>query len=49
MSQVPMRFISGVRPGGSPLEVLALVAGFSGKVTCWRATFQPLTLRSTRI
>jgi hypothetical protein len=28
-----MRFISGVRPGGSPLEVLALVAGFSGMVT----------------
>ncbi len=33
MSQVPMRFIFGVRPGGSPLEVLALVAGFSGMVT----------------
>ncbi len=33
ISQVPMRFISGVRPGGSPLEVLALVAGFSGMVT----------------
>jgi hypothetical protein len=29
MSQVPGRFISGVRPGGSPLEVLASVAGFS--------------------
>ncbi len=33
MSQVPLRFISGVRPGGSPLEVLASVAGFSGMVT----------------
>ncbi|CAM6073099.1 unnamed protein product [Sphagnum tenellum] len=33
MSQVPGRFISGVRPGGSPLEVLALVAGFNGMVT----------------
>jgi hypothetical protein len=30
MSQVPVRFISG---GGSPLEVLASVAGFSGMVT----------------
>jgi len=28
-----MRFISGVRPGRSPLEVLASVAGFSGMVT----------------
>jgi len=33
MSQVPVRFISGVRPGGSPLEVLASVVGFSGMVT----------------
>jgi len=33
MSQVPMRFISGVRPGGSPLEVLASIASFSGMVT----------------
>jgi hypothetical protein len=33
MSQVPVRFISGVRPGGSPLEVLASIAGFSGMVT----------------
>ncbi len=33
MSQMPVKFISGVRPGGSPLEVLALVAGFSGMVT----------------
>jgi hypothetical protein len=33
MSQVPVRFISGVRPGGSPLEVLASVASFSGVVT----------------
>ncbi len=33
MSQVPMRFISGVRPGGSPLEVLTSVASFSGMVT----------------
>jgi hypothetical protein len=28
-----MRFISGVQPGGSPLEVLASIAGFSGVVT----------------
>jgi hypothetical protein len=28
-----MRFIYGVRPGGSPPEVLASVAGFSGVVT----------------
>jgi hypothetical protein len=28
-----MRFISGVRPRGSPLEVLASVTGFSGMVT----------------
>jgi hypothetical protein len=33
MSQVPVRFISGVRLGGSPPKVLALVAGFSGVVT----------------
>ncbi len=33
MSQVHVRFISGVRPRGSPLEVLALVASFSGMVT----------------
>ncbi len=28
-----MRFIFGVRPGRSPLKVLASVAGFSGVVT----------------
>ncbi len=28
-----MRFISRVRPGGSPLKVLASVIGFSGMVT----------------
>jgi hypothetical protein len=33
MSQVPVRFISRVRPGGSPPEVLASVVGFSGVVT----------------
>jgi len=33
MNQVPTRFIYGVRPRGSPLEVLASVAGFSGVVT----------------
>ncbi len=33
MSQVPVRFISRVRPGGSPPKVLALVVGFSGMVT----------------
>jgi hypothetical protein len=33
MSQVPMRFISGVRLGRSPPKVLASVAGFSGMVT----------------
>jgi hypothetical protein len=33
MSQVPVRFIFGVRLGRSPPEVLALVAGFSGVVT----------------
>ncbi len=32
MSQVHVRFISGVRPGGFPPEVLASVAGFSGVV-----------------
>jgi hypothetical protein len=33
MSQMPARFISGVRLGGSPLKVLASVVGFSGVVT----------------
>jgi hypothetical protein len=33
MSHVPVRFISGVRPGGFSPEVLALVASFSGVVT----------------
>jgi hypothetical protein len=33
MSQVLVRFIFWVRPGGSPLEVLASVAGFNGVVT----------------
>ena len=33
MSQVPVRFIYGVRPRGSPLEVLASVVVFSGVVT----------------
>ncbi len=33
MNQVPMSFISGVRPGGSPREVLASVVGFSVVVT----------------
>ncbi len=33
MSQVSMKFIFAVRPGGSPLKVLASVAGFSGMVT----------------
>ncbi len=33
MNQVPMRFIFRVRPRGSPLEVLALIVGFSGVVT----------------
>ncbi len=32
MNQVPMRFISGVRSGGSPPKVLASVVGFSGVV-----------------
>jgi len=34
MSQVPVRFISGVRLGGSPLKVLASIVGFSG-VVAW--------------
>jgi hypothetical protein len=33
MSQVPVRFISGVRLGGSPREVLASIVGFNGVVT----------------
>ncbi len=33
MSQVPVRFIFGVRPGRSPPKVLASVAGFNGMVT----------------
>jgi len=33
MSQMHVRFISGVQLGGSPPEVLAPVAGFSGVVT----------------
>jgi len=33
MSQVPVRFIFGVRPRGSTPKVLASVAGFSGVVT----------------
>jgi hypothetical protein len=33
MSQVPVRFIYGVRPRGSPPKVLASVVGFSGMVT----------------
>jgi len=33
MSQVPTRFISGVRPRRFPPEVLASIAGFSGVVT----------------
>jgi hypothetical protein len=33
MSKVPVRFISWVRPGGSPPEMLALVVGFNGVVT----------------
>jgi hypothetical protein len=33
MNHVPVRFIYGVRTRGSPLEVLASVAGFSGVVT----------------
>jgi len=32
MNQVPVRFIYGVRPGGSPPEVLALIVSFSGVV-----------------
>jgi hypothetical protein len=33
ISQALVRFISRVRPGGSPLEVLASIVGFSGVVT----------------
>jgi hypothetical protein len=33
MSQVLVRFIFGVRPGGSLPKVLVSVAGFSGMVT----------------
>jgi hypothetical protein len=33
MNPVPARFIYGVRPGRSPLKVLASVAGFNGVVT----------------
>jgi len=33
MSQMPARFILGVRPGASPPKVLASIAGFSGMVT----------------
>jgi hypothetical protein len=33
MNQVPMRFIYGVRPRGSPPEVLTSFAGFNGVVT----------------
>ncbi len=33
MNQVPMRFIFGVQPRGSPPKVLASVVGFSGVVT----------------
>jgi hypothetical protein len=33
MSQVPMRFISGIRPRRSSPKVLASVVGFSGMVT----------------
>jgi hypothetical protein len=33
MNQVFVKFIFGVRPGGSPPEVLASVVGFSGMVT----------------
>jgi hypothetical protein len=33
MSQVPVRFISRVRPIRSPPEVLASVVGFNGVVT----------------
>jgi len=32
MNQVPVRFIYGVRPGGSPPKVLALIVSFSGVV-----------------
>jgi hypothetical protein len=33
MSQVPVRFISGVQPGGSTPKVLASIDSFSGVVT----------------
>jgi len=33
MSQMLMRFLSRVRPRGSPREVLASIVGFSGVVT----------------
>jgi hypothetical protein len=33
MSHVLVRFLYGVRPRGSPLEVLASIVGFSGMVT----------------
>jgi hypothetical protein len=39
MSQVLVRFISEVRLRGSPLEVLASVAGFNGVVT-WPGDFR---------
>jgi hypothetical protein len=32
MSHVPVKFIFGVQPGGSPPKVLASVAGFNGMV-----------------
>jgi hypothetical protein len=32
MNQVPVRFIYGLRPGGSPPEVLASIVSFSGVV-----------------
>ncbi len=32
MSQVPMRFVFGVRLGGSPPKVLASVVGFGGVI-----------------
>jgi hypothetical protein len=33
MNQVPVRFIYGVQPRGSPPKVLASIVGFSGVVT----------------
>jgi hypothetical protein len=33
MSQVPVRFISRVQPGGSTPKVLASITGFNGVVT----------------